>query len=267
MLKQPWRGGEETTGQPVSREFARVVSHRDDAQHPRRRRRVGETVDQILKRKICTCTRSPPTHPALDIHEERVRRLNQSLELVLASLQSGRRVKQINVLGENLRRERERFRAVSMRVNRAWNTSISPPRRASRLHARRRRQNPPSIPLHSQFRVTRRSSLCALRRRRATRSTTTKRRCATHETSVINLVSSFESSSPTYHLVCLLDARLGKADARPRLRHSFLCASVRARFVVCSDMWTTTSHDESSLVKSSKGRCVHFLQAHIRTRT
>lgn len=39
---------------------------------------------------------------ALDIHEERVRRLHQSLELVLASLERGGRVQKIDVLSENL---------------------------------------------------------------------------------------------------------------------------------------------------------------------
>ena len=46
---------------------------------------------------------------ALDVHEERVRRLNQSLELVLARLERGGRVQEIDVLREHLRSDvRER---------------------------------------------------------------------------------------------------------------------------------------------------------------
>ena len=44
---------------------------------------------------------------ALDIHEEGVRRLHKTLELVLALLQGSRRVEQIDVLGEHLEKKRK----------------------------------------------------------------------------------------------------------------------------------------------------------------
>jgi hypothetical protein len=48
------------------------------------------------------------THLALNVHEERVRRLHQTLELVLGGLQLRGRVQQINVLSEHLRWWRKR---------------------------------------------------------------------------------------------------------------------------------------------------------------
>ena len=84
---------------------------------------------------------STRTHLALDIHEARVRRLYETLELVLASFQSSRRVEEINVLRKNLRAsraKRRRPRSVS-RVTHTMHRSI-----VGRRPARARR--PPTPP-------------------------------------------------------------------------------------------------------------------------
>ena len=78
----------------------------------------------------------------------------------------------------------------------------------------------------------------------------TTRRRATHETFVIDFASSFESSSMTYHLVCLLDARLGKADARPRVL-DFFPSRLLERTRVFGHVG---NHFGSSLVGFAEGR-------------
>lgn len=64
---------------------------------------------------------------ALDVHEERVRRLNKSLELVLALLELSRLVQEVNVVRENLS-VRKRVRRVS---------TIVPQIRSNRFHPER----------------------------------------------------------------------------------------------------------------------------------
>ena len=61
---------------------------------------------------------------ALDVHEEGVRRLNKSLELVLALLELSRLVQEVNVVRENLS-VRKRVRRVS---------TIIPQKRSNRFH-------------------------------------------------------------------------------------------------------------------------------------
>jgi hypothetical protein len=142
MEKQPCRIVKNAT--PSVRTFsshAHVVHTRIDTQDHSNEAPSRQTTTTTPARDV-EASESTRTHLALDIHEARVRRLYETLELVLASFQSSRRVEEINVLRKNLRAsraKRRRPRSVS-RVTHTMHRSI-----VGRRPARARR--PPTPPL------------------------------------------------------------------------------------------------------------------------
>ncbi len=141
MEKQPCRIVKNAT--PSVRTFsshAHVVHTRIDTQDHSNEAPSRQTTTTTPARDV-EASESTRTHLALDIHEARVRRLYETLELVLASFQSSRRVEEINVLRKNLRAsraKRRRPRSVS-RVTHTMHRSI-----VGRRPARARRPPTPA---------------------------------------------------------------------------------------------------------------------------